>query len=124
MRIEQSDGYRGRLPVRQHFHQPPLPQVVSNDILRQLRQPKSCQAHFYIKPRFIHRGGAADGYRKSLAVAKEADPKAKNTPEYWEADYEDRAKKGEIDAPKDEAKRAAHKRHYVESSLAIPALLK
>ncbi len=73
VRIEQCDGYRGRLPVRQHFHQSPLLQVVSNDILRQLRQPKSCQSHFYIEPRFIHRGVAADGYRKGLAMANEAE---------------------------------------------------
>lgn len=73
VRIEQCDGYRGRLPVRQHFHQSPLLQVVSNDILRQLRQPKSCQAHFYMEPRFFHRGVAADGYRKGLAMANEAE---------------------------------------------------
>ncbi len=73
VRIEQCDGYRGRLPVRQHFHQSPLLQVVSNDILRQLRQPKSCQAHFYIEPRFIHRGVAADGYRKHQANVPQLD---------------------------------------------------
>lgn len=47
-------------------------QVVSNDILRQLRQPKSCLAHFYIEPRVIHRGVPADRYRKGLFVANEA----------------------------------------------------
>jgi len=59
---------------------------------------------------------------RNLSAAKDADPKAKSAPEYWEADYEARVKAGEIDAPKDEAKRASHKRHYVESSLGIPAL--
>lgn len=61
---------------------------------------------------------------RSLAAPKDADAKAKNQPEYWEADYEARVKAGEIDAPKDAAKRAADKRHYVETSMSIPALVK
>lgn len=61
---------------------------------------------------------------RNLSAAKDTDPKAKTQPEYWEAEYEERAKKGEIDVPKDEAKRAAHKRNYVETSMGIPALMK
>jgi DNA-binding transcriptional LysR family regulator len=40
---------------------------ASPDYLREYGVPPSPEA------RFIHRGGAADGYRKSLAVANEAE---------------------------------------------------
>lgn len=59
---------------------------------------------------------------RSRTAAADDKPKSKNTAEYWEADFEARAKKGEIDAPEDAVKRAKVKAAYVADSMKIPAL--
>lgn len=59
---------------------------------------------------------------RKRTAAPDDKPKSKNTAEYWEADFEARAKAGEIDAPEDAVKRAKVKANYVEQSMKIPAL--